>query len=178
MKKIIKKIILFSAIIIAISSAFGQKAVTTKDLILKISFFEIIKLDAPPAIFPEWEVYKNSQETGYLKINPENFQLFPTEKEIKKIKEIEKMLMERQEVEKIIPSNSNLLDFLLANPHKIPAGWKEEKIFFTGTIFQDKEGYLIVRYLFFDKDNWNWGWSYYEEDDYLLGKILLIKQAS
>jgi len=173
--KIVKKIILFSAIIMASSTAFGQKAVTTKELIKRITFFEIIKLDAPPAIFPEWEVYKNSQETGYLKINPENFHLFPTEKEIKKIKEIEKMLMERQEVEKIILGNSNLLDFLLSNPHKIPVEWKGEKIFFRGTIFQDKEGYLVIRYLFFDKNNWSWSWSYYEEDDYLLGKILLIK---
>lgn len=172
-----KKTILFSAIIISIGSAFGQKATETKKIIEEVAFYEIIRLDATPAIFTEWEVYENSNETGYLKINPIRFQLFPTEKKIKKIKEIERMLREKQEVEKIILGNSNLLDFLLENPHKIPSEWKGEKIFFRGTIFQDKEGYLIIRYLFFDKDmqEWKWNWSYCEEDDYLLGKILIIK---
>lgn len=155
---------------------FGQKMQPTRQFLEQIAYWEILKVNAPTKIF-EWEVYENSKENIYLKVETKTFLLFPVEKEIRKIKEMEEILKQKQKTETFLLGNSNLLDFLLENPHKIPSEWKEEKIFFRGTLFEDKEGYLIIRYLFFNKNKkeWGWDWSYYEEDDYLLGKILLIK---
>lgn len=156
---------------------FGQKISPIKEFLRQIAYWDIIKINTPTKIFENWEIYENSQKNQYIKVDPEAFLLFPIEKEIIKIGEVEKTLKERQEMDFFLLGNSNLLDFLLKNPNKIPWEWKNEKIFFRGTLFQDKDDYLIIRYLFFDKEkkSWNWSWSYYEEDDYLLGKILLLK---
>lgn len=56
---------------------------------------------------------------------------------------------------------ANVLDFLLAHQHLIPAGWKKLKVFFWGTLYQFS-GIEGVRYLFFDeeKGEYDWHWRY------------------
>lgn len=43
--------------------------------------------------------------------------------------------------------NAAILDYLCANPHLIPDGWKGKQIFFWGTVYRNNEGDACVRYL-------------------------------
>src|SRR5688572_16325652 len=42
--------------------------------------------------------------------------------------------------------NATLLCFLLQNQHLIPEAWKENYVFFWGTIYRHVDGYECVRY--------------------------------
>jgi len=59
--------------------------------------------------------------------------------------------------------NANVLDYLLANPHLIPEEWKKDEqgntryIFFWGTVYRDRDGYLFVRCLYWSDGRWDWG---------------------
>ena len=56
--------------------------------------------------------------------------------------------------------NSNVLDYLMLNPHLIPEGWKKnergenQRIFFWGTVYRDTRGRLYVRCLSFGNGTW------------------------
>lgn len=54
--------------------------------------------------------------------------------------------------------NACVLDWLLAHPELIPEEWKDEYIYFWGTIYRN--GDLCVRYLYWDGGAWGWtfGW--------------------
>ncbi len=52
--------------------------------------------------------------------------------------------------------NTNVLDWLLANPKHIPEEWKKETIFFWGTIYHNGFGDLCVRALKWDNFRWDW----------------------
>ena len=60
--------------------------------------------------------------------------------------------------------NANVLDYLLVNPYLIPEEWKKDKknnilyIFFWGTIYRSSDGNLSVRYLYWNKQQWGWGY--------------------
>ena len=60
--------------------------------------------------------------------------------------------------------NANLLDYLLKHPHLIPEEWKDKYVFFWGTIYRDLDGYLYVRYLYWDGGGWGWSRSWLESD--------------
>lgn len=57
--------------------------------------------------------------------------------------------------------NANVLDFLLDYPHLIPHEWKKNDsgsarhIYFWGTIYISKGGFINVRYLYFDIFKWS-----------------------
>lgn len=63
----------------------------------------------------------------------------------------------REELKSQPVLNACVLDYLLANPTQIPDEWKGRYIFFWGTISRDSEGFLYVRYLYWDGDQWDWG---------------------
>lgn len=63
--------------------------------------------------------------------------------------------------------NANVLDYLLKHQDLIPKEWKGRKICFWGTIYRNvgkidrDEGFgLIVRYLYYDDNMWNWRFHY------------------
>jgi hypothetical protein len=53
----------------------------------------------------------------------------------------------RRELNGKCPYNANLLDYLVSKPRLIPIQWKKERVFFWGTLYRHKNGYLCVRYL-------------------------------
>src|SRR3990167_9669406 len=52
--------------------------------------------------------------------------------------------------------NANVLDYLLAHTELIPEEWKRKYIFFWGTVYRDRGGYLYVRCLCWYCDGWHW----------------------
>ncbi len=68
----------------------------------------------------------------------------------------------RKELAKKPVFNANVLDYLLAHPELIPDEWKTDRngntryIFFWGTIYRNRGGYLFVRCLYWRRDMWRW----------------------
>jgi hypothetical protein len=62
----------------------------------------------------------------------------------------------RRKLAKKLVLNANVLDSLLANPHFIPKEWKANHVFFWGTVYRNRDGYQCVRFLYWDRDRWNW----------------------
>jgi len=54
------------------------------------------------------------------------------------------------------PYNANLLDFYLAHPELIPESWKGKLVYFWGTIYRGADGFLYVRYLYWNGSRWDW----------------------
>jgi len=52
--------------------------------------------------------------------------------------------------------NANVLDYLLAHPKLIPQEWEGKAVLFWGTIYRHSDGYLYVRYLYWDGAKWSW----------------------
>lgn len=60
--------------------------------------------------------------------------------------------------------NANVLDFLLAHPHLIPATWGKRtllqpfgrNIMFAGTLYKSPSGHDATRYLYKKGDEWAW----------------------
>ncbi|MFA4880075.1 MAG: hypothetical protein WC650_00425 [Candidatus Doudnabacteria bacterium] len=55
----------------------------------------------------------------------------------------------------------NILDALLEHLDLIPEDWKKRYlyIFFWAVIFRDSDGRFFVRFLYFDGERWQWGYS-------------------
>lgn len=59
--------------------------------------------------------------------------------------------------------NANVLDYLHARPDLIPEDWKQDErgkprfIYFWGTIYRNRSGELLVRYLSWGRGEWWWG---------------------
>ncbi|MHB8860615.1 MAG: hypothetical protein ACYC48_02675 [Minisyncoccota bacterium] len=66
----------------------------------------------------------------------------------------------RKELSDVPVLNACVLDYLLANQHLIPEGWKDKAIFFWGTIYRNSDGDLCVRCLCWDGDGWSWADSW------------------
>ena len=52
--------------------------------------------------------------------------------------------------------NANVLDYLLVHSHLIPEEWKDQYVFFWGTIYHTADDHLAVRCLFWDNGRWGW----------------------
>ncbi|MFI5260542.1 MAG: hypothetical protein ACHQU0_01990, partial [Candidatus Paceibacteria bacterium] len=61
--------------------------------------------------------------------------------------------------------NANVLGYLLAKPHLIPKEWKGKSIFFWGTVYRRRGGYLCVRFLYWDGGRWIRS-TYWLDDDW------------
>jgi hypothetical protein len=62
----------------------------------------------------------------------------------------------REELKDKSVFNANLLDYLLAHPELIPEEWKDQLVFFWGTVYRSRDGVLYVRYLEWDGGRWYW----------------------
>ncbi len=61
----------------------------------------------------------------------------------------------REKLEKVPVYGAQLLDFYLANQSLIPEDWQGKYIFFWGTIYRRVGGFLYVRYLYWNDDEWS-----------------------
>ena len=122
----------------------------------------IVNLNDDPSIPNEsWKVYKH-QRNGIFKWNPNEIQLYLSEKQ-KSGKSINGDKL-RKELEGKQVFNANLLDYLLGHPHLIPEDWEKDEhghtrhIFFWGTIYRNPMYYkcLYVRYLHKHYGVWDW----------------------
>ncbi|OHA60602.1 MAG: hypothetical protein A2569_00820 [Candidatus Vogelbacteria bacterium RIFOXYD1_FULL_51_18] len=60
--------------------------------------------------------------------------------------------------------NANVLDYLLIHQDLIPEEWKDQSIFFWGTIYCGLDGTLFVRYLYWHGGWWHWDFLWLGSD--------------
>ena len=134
----------------------GSNLADIRDVLLKR--FEIkpieylINCDVAPFCPSNWKVEEH-KKGGKIRWTRELFQLYLSKKQkgsAMKGKELRKELKSKPTL------NANVLDFLLKNLHLIPEEWKNESVFFWGTIYRDSDsGNLYVRFLRWD-GRWFW----------------------
>lgn len=112
----------------------------------------IIDCDTLPFIPDDWEIVEH-RKGGKLEWNPEKVSLYLSK--IQKTGRIGGNEL-RNELTKKPVLNACVLDYLLANPHLIPDEWKDKNVFFWGTVYRSRNGYLYVRYLFWCGGKWYW----------------------
>lgn len=122
----------------------------------------VIDCDADP--FNPWVsdgfTIEEHQKGGQWKFDPKQVEFFLANGQRGgKVIEGNKL---RKELAKKPVFNANVLDYLLAHPELIPDEWKTDGngntryIFFWGTIYRRRDGYLYVRYLYWNDGRWNW----------------------
>lgn len=90
------------------------------------------------------KVFEHKKD-GQLRFNPSKINLYLSEKQSGDNSINGNKL--HKELKNMPVLNANVLDYLLANPKIIPEEWKSKTIFFWGTIYNDYNGDLFVRYL-------------------------------
>jgi len=118
----------------------------------------IINCSAQPFIPGGWSIHPEDQlpnriTTKDFEFNPKNFSLYLSDKQ-KQGAIGGNQLKEELKNQKVL--TANVLDYLLEHPELIPEEWKGKAIFFWGTIYRNSDGFLSVRYLFWDGDGWRW----------------------
>ncbi len=126
----------------------------------------VIDCDANP--FNPWAndgfTIEEHQKGGQWKFDPKQVEFFLSSGQ-KDGKVIEGNKL-RKELAKKLVFNANVLDYLLAHPELIPDEWKTDGngntryIFFWGTVYRRRDGYLFVRYLYWDGDRWYWSYRW------------------
>jgi len=112
----------------------------------------LINYDAAPFIPDGWSV-EEYKKGGMFKFNPEKISLYLSKKQKKGSisgHDLRKDLSDKPVI------NVNVLDYLLAHPELIPEEWNGKYIFFWGTIYRNANGYLSVRYLYWNGSEWSW----------------------
>jgi hypothetical protein len=127
----------------------------------------LIDCDADPFIPEGWSIREKDQLTnrvrGQLKwdLDKVKFLLHP---------EQEKGVISGRKLHDWLTDKpvycANVLDYLLANPHLIPEGWKDKRVFFWGTIYHNADGGLDVRYLCWKWGRWVWRYLWIESGWY------------
>jgi len=124
----------------------------------EITFPEhLIDLDADPFLPDDWSVEEH-QKGGQFQWDAAKVKLYlGNGQKDGKVIEGNKL---RKELAKKPAFNANLLDYLFDNPHLIPEEWKGKYVFFWGTIYRHRVGYLYVRFLYWFGGRWRWsfGW--------------------
>ena len=118
--------------------------------------FDLVDCNVAPFVPEGWTVVENRQ-CG--KVRPDDADLYMSEKQKNgpvSGNEFQKKLADLPVL------NAAMLDWYLAHPERIPETWKGKLVFFWGTIYRDANGYLFVRVLDWNGDQWNW-------DGYCLG---------
>lgn len=121
----------------------------------------IIDCDARPYLPNRWSVEEH-QKGGAVRWDKEaQKDALYRSKDQAGSKHIEGSKLRKELMEKSIRVlNADILDYLLANPHLIPEGWKGINVFFWGTVYRDRVGYLCIRYLDWDGGGWRWGYRW------------------
>ncbi|KKP78199.1 MAG: hypothetical protein A2271_04325 [Candidatus Moranbacteria bacterium RIFOXYA12_FULL_35_19] len=131
----------------------------------------LVNLDAPIKLPFDGAEIKSQAGTGWVKVEKRSDGLYVDGQKVilylserqknGKIKGYEL----REELSGKLVLHPNILDALMDNLHFIPEDWKQDEngnirfIFFWAVIFRDPSGgFLYVRSLYFDNDQWN---SYY-----------------
>ncbi len=121
----------------------------------------VIDLDADPFEPSGWKVEKHTPG-GQFTFDPSQVRLhLDTGQQNGKYIEGNKL---RTQLEKEPTMNAVLLDWYLANPQYIPEEWKSKYVFFWGTIYRGRRGYLYVRYLDWLGDRWIWSYDWLDVD--------------
>lgn len=116
----------------------------------------LIDCDVAPFVPEGWTVVENRQ-CG--KVRPDDADLYMSEEQKNgpvSGNELQKKLADLPVL------NAAMLDWYLAHSERIPEAWRGKLVFFWGTIYRDANGYLFVRVLDWNGDQWNW-------DGYCLG---------
>lgn len=143
----------------------GELLAQVRLLVLGQAKIEVIKhvidLDADPHLPNDWKVEEH-KKGGQLEWDPAKVK-FHLSKNQTDGKSIEGNKL-RKELANEPVFNANLLDYLLKNPLLIPDEWKKDEqgntryIFFWGTIYRGSVGGLCVRCLYWNGDEWVWGY--------------------
>lgn len=125
---------------------------------LKIKFLErLIDCEIAPFIPNSWLVEEH-QKGGQFIFNPTKVELYVS-KNYKNNQIYGNDLREELKGRQVM--NANVLDFLLAHPELIPDAWEVKHVFFFGTIYRRrKDGWLHVRYLYFNGLEWESSWRW------------------
>lgn len=128
---------------------------------------QTIDCDTDPYVPSGWKVEEH-QKGGQLKWDASQPGLyFPHSNEGSRL---------RQELKGKPVLNANVLDYLFENPHSIPEEWRDEKVFFWGTIYRSNyNGDLFVRYLFWGAGYWDW---HYHKLDLSFSNNPIVLKAS
>ena len=131
----------------------------------------VIDCDADP--FNPWAsegfTIEDHQKGGQWKFDPKEIEFFLTSSQKSGKVEGNKL---RKELAKKPVFNANVLDYMLAHPELIPDEWKTDGngntryIFFWGTVYRNRDGFLYVRYLYWDVGRWRWSRSWLGHDWY------------
>jgi hypothetical protein len=120
----------------------------------------VINLAANPHIPDRCKVEEHREGNATFEWNPNLIALQLSESQKNRERTLGNDL--RNELRDTPVLNANLLDYLLKYPDLIPEGWKRDgegntlHIFFWGTIYRDHEGFLCVRYLYWNHGRWDW----------------------
>ncbi|HUX80883.1 MAG TPA: hypothetical protein VMV38_01005 [Candidatus Paceibacterota bacterium] len=130
----------------------------------------VIDCDANP--FNPWAndgfTIEEHQKGGQWKFDPKQVEFFLSSGQ-KDGKVIEGNKL-RKELAKKSAFNANVLDYLLAHLELIPDEWKTDGngntryIFFWGTVYRRRDGYLCVRCLDWSGGRWRWSFNWLGSD--------------
>lgn len=117
----------------------------------------VIDCDADPFVPDGWSVEEH-QKGGSFQWDASKVELWLANGQKNgEVKVIESKILCKGMAKKV-PFNACILDYLLANPHLIPEGWEGKHVFFWGTVYCNRHGFLRVRCLYWsDDERWYWG---------------------
>ena len=113
-----------------------------------------INLSTPPYIPCGWKVEEHIG-SGMFEFDPKNVELYLDEGQKNGV--IEGIELRKRLAGKNV-LNANVLDYLLEHTELIPDSWKENWVFFWGTIYRDSGGNLFVRCLSWNGTSWDAYW--------------------
>ncbi len=124
---------------------------------------KVVDLDADPFVPDGWSV-EDHRIGGQIDFDPSKIALYLSEKQ-KGDGRIEGHKL-REELKTRPVYNANLLDWLLRkeNQHLIPEEWKNQYVFFWGTVYRGPDGSLFVRYLCCFGGGWCWDGFWLDRD--------------
>lgn len=127
----------------------------------------IIDCDADPFIPEGWRVEEH-KKGGQLTFDPSQIEFYLDDGQKNGNYIVGNKLRQRLADKPVL--NANVLDYLLANPDLIPEEWKQDErgntryIFFWGTIYRYRGGFLYVRYLYWLDGRWHWSYDWLGDD--------------
>ena len=119
-----------------------------------------IDTDKKPVCPNGWTVEEH-KKMGMWEWNPKEV-ILHLEPEQEKGNLVGNVLRERLKDKPVL--NANVLDYLLAHSEFIPEEWKNEYVFFWGTVYRVPGGGLRVRYLRWHGGRWGWDWVWLRAD--------------
>ncbi len=125
----------------------------------------IIDCDSPAFVPEGWQILPDTEQLpqrllGKIHFDPQNLDLYlPLVQQMNGL--VGEHLLKLLKDSEVRVYTAHVLDYLLANQHLIPQGkgWKKKQLFFWGTLYLHENGFVCVRYLYWN--SMEWVWSYY-----------------